>query len=232
MNDKTRTKEEIAIELAQLSGLDRQRYDLVNARGLHGSEWSDGIFRTIEARRLELVREYEKAGGNVYSASIGGEGGPGVDHYYLDHAIREKFGDKVACDSESGGLFIDVVPSVLGAVMDELNRLDPEGNFSAHDMWKDVDSADDGFAQIPSTDIGGNWPSMFKFLADRGVEQEVLDISEAPPVSPEQVKQGMKDLEKAIYKMRPDMDAEAMGYLLPMVETLIDDFVEWKDRTS
>lgn len=228
-----RTKEAIAIDLAQLSGLDHQRYTITAKRGLTNTPWANDLYKRNDSRRLELVREYEKAGGIVYSVSIGGcAGSDTVTNYDLDDVISAKFGDKVACDSESGGLVIDVVPSVLGAVMDKLNELDPDGNFSAHDMWEDVDKTEDGFLQIPSTDIGGSWPSMAKYLADRGIEQEVLDISDAPPVSQEQIKQGMNDLEKAIYKMRPDLDAEAMCNLLPLIEVLIEDFMDWKDRTS
>lgn len=229
MNDKTRTKEEIAIELAQLSGLDHQRFDLVHARGLHSSKWSDGIFRTIEGRRLELVREYEKLGGNVYSVSISGEGGEGCDHYDLDAAIEVRFGDKVVCDSDNEVVYIDVVPSALGAVMDKLNELDPDGHFSARDLWKEVDAAEDGFYQIPGTDMCGSWTTMAKFLVDRGVEQEVLDISGAPPVSPKQIEEAWSEIEKAIYKRHPQLTPEKMADLLPLVEELLDGFVDWVD---
>ncbi len=221
---------EIAIELAQLSGLDHQRYDYVAERGLHDDPWNKNLYRMLESQRKALVKEYEALGGTVYSVSIMGCCSMDHSNHDLDDAIQAKFGDQVSCDSEGGGLFIDVVPSVLGAVMDELNRLDPDGDFSASNRW---DDEDEEYFNIPHTDRGsGCWGTTARFLKEQGVEQKQLDFSEAPTISEEQVKQADKDIRVAIKKRYPQLTEQHLNDLMPLVDELLDGFVDWVDAEA
>ena len=219
---------EIAIELAQLSGLDRQRYDHAQTYGLQGSDWSKGIYDDIEAKKLALVKEYESLGGIVYSISISGcAGDPEISNYDLDDKIKAEFGDQVTCDSESGGLFIDTTPSVGDAVLTRLRELDPEGSFSADSRWEDEGKE---YFNIPHTDRGmGNWISTADFLTELGIEQKQLDLSEAPGVSEEQVVQANDAIKVAIGKRYPQLTEQHLKDLMPLVDELLDGFVDWVD---
>ncbi len=219
---------EIAIQLAQISGLDHQRYDYVSERGLHDDPWNKNLYLMLESQKLALVKEYESLGGIVYSMSIGGcAGDPEISNYDLDDKIKAEFGIQVSCDSESGGLFIDTIPSVCDEVLARLRELDPEGSFSADNRWDDEGKE---YFNLPRTDRGmGCWDSNARFLAGLGVEQKQLDFSEAPTISEEQVKQADKDIRAAIKKRYPQLTEQHLNDLMPLVDELLDGFVDWVD---
>ena len=198
------------VALARLSVEDSLVYEYTHARDQWESDWYKRHAGIRDKTEAMLVNRFIQFGGRVFSVSIRGCGYDKTN-YDLDDAAKERFGDSVQCDSESGGLFIDCTPDVQEDLLAMLNELDPKGDFGAEDMIEErrrMEEAGEDTAILPRLAIDapfGNWNSAKKFLDSRGITVTV-DFSDAPGVSEQQLETAQETLETAVALFKPELD--------------------------
>ena len=167
-----------------------------------------------------LRKRYLGFGGRAFSASIRGcAAGSDPSHYDIDDALREKFGDDVKCDSESGSLFVDTTPERADEVLAEIQDMAPEGDFG-------VDIEDPFDAEVNINDITldlpfGNWRTAEAFLKQRGITVTV-DLSDAPGPSELHLHKAQTYIQSAVRLMKPELSEDEVEGLAKGAQ----DFVE------
>lgn len=204
------------VALARLSVEDSMVYEYTHARDQWGSDWYKRHAGIRDKTEAMLANRFIQLGGRVFSISIRGCG-HNKTNYDLDDYLKDRFGNQVQCDSESGGLFVDCTPEVQEDVLTLLNELDPMGDFGAEDMIEErrrMEDAGEDTSILPRLSLDlpfGNWPSAKKFLDSRGITVTV-DFNDAPGVSEQQLESAQETLEAAVALFKPELDeAEVQG---------------------
>lgn len=196
------------VGLARLSAEDSLYWNYCQRRDLFESDWWKRHIGISQKTRAMLDNRFIQLGGRVFSIAIRGCGGA-ESNYDLEDEVEKQYRGSVSTDSESGGLFIDVLPEIEHEVLALLYKLDPNGEFIATDVMKvREETPDEEKDLLPSLHLDlpfGNWGSTHDYLEGRDIKV-TMDFSDAPGPSKAQLEHATDVMSSAVELFRPELN--------------------------
>ena len=153
-------------KLATLKILDEKEWNSVY--GPDGNRSASPAYshfvKSNAAAQQTVMAALKAAGYPVMEYCIRGEAPNGVEHYAIDDAIKNEFGDHVIVDSEQGQLFIYASEKVCETVLSRVQEMVGEGTVTlysgdSYPAW--VEMEQDSDLQVAAI---GSWTSAHAWL--------------------------------------------------------------------
>ena len=202
------TKDEILGRIAQLQDLSGRLWNIAHEYDCFDEPEMSKLLTETNRESDQLHFDYARLFDDAYVMQFRGcltDAAPlELSHYDIEDELRKVYGDKVSCDSESGGFFVDTTRGVAGQVQQFLSTKYPHLDFGVYDAME-TEKQDIALSPgLPNRIYSGN---ARKYLDEHNIEPLPLEY-EVKPRPDSEIKEMMAEVVEILKKTGlPPIDA-------------------------